>query len=54
VSSGVGLGTGDELDSLEMLTPGEIKFFSMLSGCPDLNKSLSDKKLLGFFKQLQR
>lgn len=54
MSSGVGLGSGDELDSFEILTPGEIKFFSMSSGWLDLNKSLFDKKLSGFLKQLKR
>ena len=54
MSSGVGLGSGDEPDSLEILTPGEIKFFSMLSGWSDLNKSLFDKKLPGFVKQLHK
>ena len=54
MSSGVGLGSGDELESLKILTPGEIKFFSMLSGWPDLNKSLFDMKLPGFLKQLHK
>ena len=50
----MGLGTGDEHDSSEILIPGEIKFFSMLSGWSDLNKSLFDKKLPGFLKQLHK
>ena len=52
--SGVGLGNGDVLESLDIPEAVAIKLSSMLSCCLDLNKSLFVMKLPGFLKQLER